>query len=109
MSISASHTSPMAGELCTLTCTVTSDIRPQMTWLGPNEQPVNGTGITLSPQSTNGLVSTVEITFSSLHTSHSGTYTCISTIHIHDPPSRRKAVHLLTVESKDQYSCSILM
>jgi len=98
VNISASHTSPIAGKPYSLNCTVTSDRATEIHWLDPNGQPVNGPGITLSPQVTNGLVSTVEMTFSSLYTSHSGTYTCVS--NINNPPSRKQAVHLLKVESK---------
>lgn len=100
VNISTSHTNHIAGKPYTLTCTVTSNRSPVIHWLDPNGETVSGSGITLSPQVTNGFASTVEIIFSSLHTSHSGVYTCISDID--NPPSRKQAVHLLQVEGKNK-------
>ena len=57
--------------------------------------------MTVSRNVTDGLVTTVVVQFSSLHTSHSGIYTCIS--NIDDPPSREQAVHLLQIKSKNLY------
>ena len=105
VNISTTYTSHTAGEPYSLICTVTSDRPTQMKWLDPNGQPASGEGVTVSPQVTNGSVSTVEIMFSSLQTSHSGIYTCIS--NINNPPSRKQAVHLLRVLSKNLYFCNI--
>ena len=105
VNISTSYTSHSAGQPYSLTCTVTSDRPTQIKWLDPNGHQVSGEGIAVSPQVTNGMVRTVEITFSSLHTSHSGIYTCIS--NINNPPSRKQAVHLLRVESKNLYICNM--
>ena len=89
--IQASSEEPVAGELFTLTCTITSDVQSQVTWIGPNGQSVDG-----ELQEEASLMSTV--TFSALHTSHSGMYTCVSRIvSLH---SRRYTTYSLRVHSK---------
>ena len=89
--IQASSDEPVAGELFTLTCIITSDVQSQVTWIGPNGQSVDG-----ELHDETGVMSTV--TFSTLHTSHGGVYTCVS--HIVTLHSRIYASYSLRVHSK---------
>ena len=91
MEIQASSDSPVAGELFTLTCTCASNTQPQVTWIDPSGESING-----DLQDDTGLIST--LTFNPLRTSHGGTYTCVS--YIASPHSRQDAVYSLTVQSK---------
>lgn len=48
-----------------------------MEWIGEG---IGSEGVTVYPQSVNGLNSTMVIEFQPLRTSHGGTYTCISSV-----------------------------
>ena len=65
---------PMAGELFTLTCEVSSDRMPLVTWIDPNGEPypLSGPDMTVSIPLRDGSVTTVILTFNSIRTSQSG-------------------------------------
>lgn len=91
--IQASSEAPVAGELFTLTCIVTSNMHPwvSVTWENTTEEFIN-----TELQDETHLIST--LTLNPLHTSHGGTYTCVS--YTTSPYSRQDAVYSLTVQSK---------
>ena len=75
--IEASTDQPTAGDNFTLTCTVTSDRPPSLSWTGSG---VGSKGVVVHSQTVNGFTSTLVIEFSPLRTSHGGVYTCLSSI-----------------------------
>lgn len=96
VTIQASSDLPLAGERFTLTCTVVCDRPPQMKWLNPTGQNPTGQGMHLSPQTFGGQVYSLQIHFDPIHTSHTGIYTCISTVDV--PPSTQNATRLVRVQ-----------
>ncbi len=77
----------LAGESYTITCSVYSDIFPQVQWMGPDGSVLIGNSdinigdlVVLE----NGTV-TVSLQFTSLRTSQAGQYTCQSVVY--NPPS----------------------
>lgn len=80
VSIEASSDMLTAGQDLTLTCTVVSDGPPHVRWIGPDGQPISREGITVSPHTASGLITTLQLMFLPLRTSHGGTYTCISSV-----------------------------
>ena len=65
----------------TLTCTVTEVISgltnmPSAHWMGPSGPVTSGDDIVVTETFSNDTTVTVTLTFSSLHTSHAGLYTC---------------------------------
>ena len=69
----------------TLTCTVTEVISgltnmPSAHWMGPSGPVTSGDDIIVTETFTNDTTVTVTLSFSSLHTSHAGLYTCQGTV-----------------------------
>lgn len=64
----------------------------------PRGQTPTGQGITLSPQTFNERMYSVEILFDPLHTSQTGIYTCMSTVDV--PSSIQNATRLVRVQRK---------
>ena len=81
--VSISGPNPLlAGWNNSLNCIVVSEFTPTVQWLDPNNQVITTTGISVRTDSpvTNGNTTYVGLHFDSIHTSHGGTYTCISTV-----------------------------
>ena len=69
----------------TLTCTVTEVISgltnmPSAHWMGPSGPVTSGDDIVVTETFSNDTTVTVTLSFSSLHTSHAGLYTCQGTV-----------------------------
>ena len=69
----------------TLTCTVTEAISgltnmPSAHWVGPSGPVTSGDDIVVTETFSNDTTVTVTLSFSSLHTSHAGLYTCQGTV-----------------------------
>ena len=69
----------------TLTCTVTEVISgltnmPSAYWMGPSGPVTSGDDIVMTETFSNDTTVTVTLSFSSLHTSHAGLYTCQGTV-----------------------------
>ena len=69
----------------TLTCTVTEVISgltnmPSAHWMGPSGPVTSGDDIIMTETFSNDTTVTVTLSFSSLHTSHAGLYTCQGTV-----------------------------
>ena len=69
----------------TLTCTVTEIISgltnmPSAHWMGPSGPVTSGDNIVVTETFSNDMTVTVTLSFSSLHTSHAGLYTCQGTV-----------------------------
>ena len=69
----------------TLTCTVTEVISgltnmPSAHWMGPSGPVTSGDDIVVTETFSNATTVTVTLSFSSLHTSHAGLYTCQGTV-----------------------------
>ena len=69
----------------TLTCTVTEVISgltnmPSAHWMGPSGPVTSGDDIVMTETFRNDTTVTVTLSFSSLHTSHAGLYTCQGTL-----------------------------
>ena len=100
MTITPSSSYPVsAGSSLTLNCTVVSDRVPRLTWVGPNGAVVTGKGITVLPQTDDGRISTIILTFSSIRTSHAGYYNCTSEV-TEAPTSTTWDAYLVSVQSK---------
>ena len=71
---------PIAGSTYTLVCQVSVVeglvVDPDVVWLDSNGTAVSGVNITVGGPSIEGSVFTRNLTFSPLHTSHGGDYTC---------------------------------
>jgi len=88
LSIIAPDTTITAGETYTLICRVAVQnglmSAPQITWLNPNGQVLSSEGaITVAVQPVIGnptRLTSYALTFSPVHTSHAGTYTCRATV-----------------------------
>ena len=94
--IEASTDQPTAGDNFTLTCTVTSDRPPSLSWTG------SGKGVVVHSQTVNGFTSTLVIEFSPLRTSHGGAYTCLSSISPSPSVHDSQLEHHLQVNSESQ-------
>ena len=80
---------PLAGTNYTLTCTAEVVeglvVVPVVWWTDPsNKTIVSGIDFTVRDPVTVGNITTVTLTFNSLHTSHGGEYTCQATITIEE-------------------------
>ena len=69
----------------TLTCTVRETISgltnmPSAHWMGPSGPVTSGEDIVVTEKVRDDTTATVTVTFSSLHTSHAGQYTCQGTV-----------------------------
>ena len=69
----------------TLTCTVRETISgltnmPSAHWMGPSGPVTSGEDIVVTQIVHDDTTATVTVTFSSLHTSHAGEYTCQGTV-----------------------------
>ena len=69
----------------TMTCTVTEVISgltnmPSAHWMGPSGPVTSGDDIVVTETFSNDTTITVTLSFSSLHTSHAGLYTCQGTV-----------------------------
>ena len=89
-----------AGQQFTLTCTVTSERPPEVTWIDPDGVPcpLDGPDVSVNQTTTIGQTSIVELTFKSMRTSQSGRYKCIS--NITHPLSESEDSFLVRVQSK---------
>ncbi len=60
-----------------------SVVGPEVVWVGPDSsEVVSGGDISVTGPSTVGNITTMDLTFSPLHTSHGGEYTCTADITI---------------------------
>ena len=77
---------PTAGNTYTLVCQVSVVeglvVDPDVVWLDSSGRTVSGLDITVGGPSIEGSVVTRNLTFSPLHTSHRGNYTCQATISV---------------------------
>ena len=69
----------------TLTCTVRETISgltnmPSAHWMGPSGPVTSGEDIVVTQTARDNTTANVTLTFSSLHTSHAGEYTCQGTV-----------------------------
>ena len=89
---------PISGETYNLTCTVEANVPPTVQWLySSNGTTVtNGSDITVGTERANGSTTTLTLSFSPLHTSHGGQYTCQSSTDT--PPSTVTAKRNVTVQ-----------
>ena len=97
---------PTSGETYNLTCTVESNVPPTVQWLySSNGTAVtNGSVITVGTQRATGSTTTLTLSFSPLHTSHGGQYTCRSTTYT--PSSTVTATRNVTVQGECIYLAS---
>ena len=100
MNITSSEPNATAGQQFTLTCTVTSERPPEVTWIDPDGVPcpLDGPDVAVSQTTTIGQTSIVEMRFRSIRTSQSGQYKCISNIAY--PLSKSEDSFLVEVQSK---------
>ena len=100
VNITSSEPTATAGQQFTLTCTVTSERQPNVTWIDPDGVPcpLDAPDVSVSHTTTTGQMSVVEMTFRSMRTSQSGQYKCISNIAY--PLSKSEDSFLIRVESK---------
>ena len=80
----------VAGQPFQLTCIIVSDMQPQITWEGPNQN--------FTYQNSNEVDLRSTVTFDLLHTSDGGTYTCVSSVK--SPHSKQEATYSLIVHSE---------
>ena len=81
MSIDAVESTAFAGSSYTLNCTVMSDLRPVIKWIGPDGNPVNSTdSITVDEPVYDSNKTYVSLRFLALRTSQAGRYTCHSVL-----------------------------
>ena len=110
--LAVSEDAPVAGQLYTLLCTVTVQNGPishlQIMWLDPAGQPLSSQGvITIAKQPVLNptRLTTYSLSFSPLHTSHGGEYTCQATVTSPQQTLQEtsSAAHNLTVDSKEYF------
>ena len=93
---------PISGETYNLTCTVEANVPPTIQWLYSSNSTVvmNDSGITVAmgTQGTTGSSTTLTLSFSPLHASHGGLYTCQSIIDT--PASTVNATADVTVQGE---------
>lgn len=89
-----------AGEKYSLTCTVTFDLLPFVRWLGPGNDEVDGSDVSVrvSEPVTGGNTTTLTLHFDPIRTSHGGTYSCRSSIR--ELRSDKLATRHVKVQSK---------
>ena len=109
---------PVAGQSYSLLCMVTIQNDPipdpQITWLDPNGLPLSSEGeITITTQPfldgpSQTRLTTYRISFSPLHTSHGGLYTCQAEVTSPQQTLQEtsSATHNITVQGKDIYNTS---
>ena len=99
--------SSVAGDEYTLTCTVTELLSgltnmPTLQWLNSDNSPVTGNDISVGEVNSMDTSATLTLTFTPLHTSHGGEYTC--TAMLKSPPVEEGIVNsdmaTVTVQSK---------
>ncbi len=78
---------PSAGDTFNLTCAVEVvlglSVAPDVAWVGPDSSEVaSGGDISVTGPNTVGIITTMGLSFSPLHTSHGGEYTCTADITI---------------------------
>ena len=99
MSIDAVESTAFAGSSYTLNCTVTSDFRPIIEWIGPDGNPVNSTdSITVDEPVYDSNNTYVSLRFPALRTSQAGRYTCQSVLN--SPLSVKTATKDVVVTGK---------
>ena len=80
------HGSTAAGDVYTLTCNATVvenlAVEPGIQWRYTNGTTVGGTNITVGAVMMTGNVSTQNLTFSPLRTSHGGQYICKANVYV---------------------------
>ena len=87
ISRSPSTTAVYTGDLLHLTCAtrlnqaVDTAVRVTHLWTGPGGVVSSGSGVRVSTVTGSGREYSSRVTFTSLRSSHSGTYTCSSTVH----------------------------
>lgn len=80
VTLNGSTATPFAGEVLTLTCTVSGEDQP-IQWLGPDGMLItNGDGIVVGETLSSGGVTTSTIMFPNLRTSQVGRYTCLNPV-----------------------------
>ena len=88
-----------AGASYTLNCTVMSDLRPVVEWIGLDSNPVRNTSsITVDAPVYDGIKTYVLLRFSALRTSQAGSYSCQSIVS--SPLSVRNATKSVVVTGK---------
>ena len=96
-----------AGGVYNISCIVTSDISPQVKWMGPNGKDISGEdnkrrddsgGVMLGDEVVTGKQTILSLSFSPLRTSHGGRYTCMSVVE--SPPSVKTATKDMIIKSK---------
>ena len=82
MSITGPPNPLLASWKYSMICIVVSDLTPTVQWLDPNDQVISTTGTSVKTDNpvTNGNTTIVMLHLDSIHTSHGGTYACISTV-----------------------------
>ena len=77
---------PTAGNTYTLVCQVSVVeglvVNPVVEWLDSNGTAVSGVNLSVGEPNIEGSVATRNLTFSPLHTSHGGNYTCRASISV---------------------------
>ena len=74
------------------------DRPPQVKWLDPTGQMPTAQGVQVFPQTFDGQMYNLQIHFDPIHTSHTGIYTCVSTVDM--PPSTQNTTRLVRVQRK---------
>ena len=96
-----------AGGVYNISCTVTTDVRPQVKWMGPDGKDISGEdkkrrdnsgSIMYGNEVITRKQTILSLSFSPLHTSHGGRYTCMSVVE--SPPSVKTATKDMIIKSK---------
>ena len=94
---------PTAGNAYTLVCHVIVIeglvVDPTVVWLDSNRATVSGVNISVGGPSIEGNVVTHNLTFSPLHTSHGGEYTCRASISVSSISLSRNNLTRIIVQS----------